>query len=104
MMAYAANVQLVFSLGIFLARTEMASAKAPAISHRDICNTSFKPVWLDRKISSYRQIGSSLLSLKRRSGPPALLTYFHVRSTTLESGGGAPSSINLLGFTLMRSS
>src|SRR5690606_20676565 len=41
----------------------------------------------------YRQIGISLLSLKRRSGPPRLLAYFHVRSTTLESDGTGPSSM-----------
>lgn len=38
-------------------------------------------------ISPYIQTGSCLLSLKRLSGPPDLLTYFHVWSTILASDG-----------------
>src|SRR5690606_38743195 len=40
-----------------------------------------------------RVLFRSLLSLKRQSGPPRLLAYFHVRSTTLESDGTGPFSM-----------
>jgi hypothetical protein len=43
---------LQVSVRIYFARIEMASAKAPAISYHDICNISFRPVWLDKEISS----------------------------------------------------
>jgi hypothetical protein len=44
----------------------------------------------------YCRIGSCLLLLNRRSGPPFLLTYRHVRPTRTASLGTSSSSINLV--------
>lgn len=72
----------------------IATARALGESFAENCHSPRNPVGEVRIRSPYRHTGSCLLSLKRLSGPPLLLTYFHVFPTTSASTGTLPLSMN----------
>lgn len=63
---------------MFILRVDNAFIKFIPTFGLESCIHSLSPVSLVKRISEYDKIGSFLLLLNLKSGPPSLFTYFHV--------------------------